>query len=105
MNKHACPNCRVPSFSAWQKLGIGPLKKVQCQNCGCFVGVPWTNSLVILALGSVTPLLGGVLALVLLPKPAGLFASAAAAVLGLLLGGAVFLWLYNRFVPLVVKRV
>lgn len=69
------------------------------------MGVPWTNSLIILALGSVSPLLGGLLALVLLPKPAGLFVSVVAAVLGLLLGGAVFLWLYNRFVPLVVKRV
>lgn len=69
------------------------------------MGVPWARSLVILAIGSITPLAGGLLALALLPKPAGFFTTVASIVSGLVLGGVVFLWLYNRFVPLVVKRV
>ena len=80
------------------------MKKIKCGNCGGVVGVPWTNSLIVLAIGSVAPLLGGLLALSLLPKPAGTFASVVASAAGLLMGGVVFLWLYNRYVPLVAKR-
>lgn len=103
-NNHLCPNCHVSSFTVWQKLSLGPLKKIQCGNCGGFVGVPWAKSLAVLAVGSVTPLLGGLLALMLLPKPAGIIATVMISAPGLVLGGALFLWLYNRFVPLVVKR-
>jgi hypothetical protein len=88
----------------WQKLGLGPLKKIKCKNCGVFITVPWFKSLLIIGLGTVTPLVGGVLILGLIPKPASAVWFVSSFSVGVVMGTLLFFWLYNRFVPLVVKH-
>jgi hypothetical protein len=104
MNKHNCPNCGAPSVTVWQKLGLGALKKIECKNCGAFITVPWFRSLLVMVLGTVTPWIGGALAFGLLPKPAGAVEFLASFSFGFVLCTLLFLWLYNRYVPLVVKH-
>ena len=103
MNKHNCPNCGSPSITVWQKLGLGPLRKIKCKLCGAFISVPWFKSMFFIGLGTFTPLLG-FLTFSVIPKPAGLVATVAGFSFGIVLGIFMFLWLYNRYVHLVVKH-
>jgi len=104
MNKHNCPNCGSPSVTVWQKLGLGPMKKIKCKSCGAFITVPWFKSLVIIGLGTLTPLFGGLFVFGVVPNNAGAVATVAGFSFGFVLGTLLFLWLYNRYVPLVVKH-
>ena len=104
MNKHSCPNCGSPSVAVWQKLGLGPLKKIKCKSCGAFITVPWFKSLIVIGLGTLIPLFGGLLALGFVPEKAGGLATVAGVSLGVVLGTLLFFWVYNRYVPLMVKH-
>jgi hypothetical protein len=104
MSKLNCPRCGSPSVSVWQKLGLGSLKKIKCKSCGAFITVPWFKSLLVISLGTLIQLFGGLLAFSAIPQQAGAIASFVGAVLGVVLGTLLSLWLYNRYVPLVVKH-
>ena len=58
----------------------------------------------IISLGTLTPLFGGLLALDLVPKNSGAVVAIVILALGAVLGTLLFFWLYDRYVPLVVKR-
>jgi hypothetical protein len=104
MNKHNCPKCGLPSITVWQKLKLGPLNKVKCKHCGAFITVPWLESMLIVGLGTLTPLFGVLLLIGVVPEGAGIIVSTALLSVGVVLGTLLFFWLYDSFVPLVVKH-
>lgn len=104
MHKHKCPNGGYPAVTVWQKLRLGPLKKIRCKSCGAFISVPWLKSLMIIGLGTWTPLFSGLLALGLVPKNSGAVVAIVILAFGAVLGTLLFFWLYDRYVPLAVKR-
>ena len=57
-----------------------------------------------MGLGTLTPLFGVLLGFALVPKNAGALTTAAGLSFGVVLGTLLFFWLYNRYVPLVVKH-
>ncbi len=103
MNKHKCPSCDVPLISVWQKLWLGPLRKVECKNCGAFVSVPMFKSSVVMVVGSVIPWVLGFFFFSLVPKPVDALGFVASFFSGFILGVVLFFWFYNRYVPLVMK--
>ena len=60
--------------------------------------------MLVIGLGTFTPYIGFVFALNLAPKPAGAASVLLSGLFGFGLGVVLFLWLYNRYVPLVVKH-
>ena len=105
MNKHKCPSCDSPFILVWQKLWLGPLRKIECKNCGATVTVPMFKSVVVMGIGSLTPWVSGFLVFNVVPKPVGAVVFIASFLSGFILGSVLFFWFYNRYVPLVIKRV
>jgi len=96
MKKYLCPKCSLPSFTAWQKLGLGPLKKIRCQSCSAFVSVPWISSFVVITLANVFAFAVSLVVFIWVGTLAG--------VLALVFCAVAFLWIYQRFVPLIEKN-
>lgn len=105
MNKHPCPSCGEPLITVWQKLWLGPLRKIECQNCGATISVPMFKSLLVMGVGSLAPWVFGFLAFSVVPKPVGAVVFVVSFLSGFILGTVLFFWFYNRYVPLVIKRV
>lgn len=105
MNKHPCPSCDAPFISVWQKLLLGPLRKIECKNCGAAVSVPMYKSMVVMGIGSLAPWVFGFLAFSVVPKPVSAVVFVASFLSGFILGLVLFFWFYNRYVPLVIKCV
>jgi len=80
------------------------MKKIKCKSCGAFITVPWLKSLIVIGLGTLTPVFGGLFVFGFVPTKAGGLATVAGFLFGVTLGTLLFLWLYNRYVPLVVKH-
>jgi len=99
-----CPACGNPTFSFWQKQFLGPLRKIECQSCGVAVSVPWARNVLFSFLVGLLPPLVGVGAVALVGEFASLWSMVGVFALGTLIASAPFLWLYHRYVPLVVKK-
>lgn len=104
MKTHECPSCLQPSFTLWQKLSLGPAKKIRCELCGAAVSVAWIKSMSIILLGCLSPPFGAVVAFLLLPQPVGLATFVVSMLIGAAVGLALLGSLYSRWVPLVIKH-
>jgi VIT1/CCC1 family predicted Fe2+/Mn2+ transporter len=98
-----CPSCLQPSFSVWQKLKLGPARKIQCPNCGAEIGVPWLKSMFVIILSSFFPPLGAIVPFIYIPQHGSIISFLVAILVGTLAGLFMLGWLYSRWVPLVAK--
>ncbi len=105
MNKHPCPSCDAPFISVWQKLWLGPLREIKCKSCGAFISVPWLISMLVMGIGALAPWGFGFLAYSVVSKPTSALVFILSFFSGFILGTVLFFWFYNRYVPLVIKRV
>jgi hypothetical protein len=91
MKNFECPNCHQHTISFWRRQIVGPTSPVTCSNCGAEIGITWANYF--------WPLIPFVIAWGLSE-----LVESRALYWGLNLAGlAVWLWLSNQFVPLIVK--
>ena len=104
MKKLECPSCCQPSFTVWQKISLGPARKIRCDLCGASVSISQVKGMLIIFLGSFFPPIGAVVASFLLPNRADLITFAVVLVAGAIAGLVLLGWLYWRWVPFVVKR-
>ena len=104
MKKLECPSCCQPSFTVWQKILLGPARKIRCDLCGASVSIPWVKGMLIIFLASFFPPIGAVVASFLLPHQMDLMTFVVVLVVGGVAGLALLGWLYWRWVPLVVKH-
>ena len=88
----ACPYCREPAMSAWEKLRIGPRHSVPCRACTRKVSVSKAAVLAVIA-----PVIIGAIA-------AHLSTSLALGAASILAGGIAALLLYVYAVPLVERK-
>ena len=95
---YACPWCKKPTFSFWQKQGLGPKRAMECSACSRKVTVCGERA----QLAAIPVILLGFLGLL---SGKALFATWAAVFLGgwigITLGMLVTAPLYHFFVPLV----
>ncbi len=103
MKIHNCPSCKAPLLTSLQKLKLSPIKKIQCRNCGAYVGVSKLRIFSLLLFSQVTGFLFAVIGFEI-GKIGGMAIAAIGALLSLVTAFAFFLWLYGRAVPLEVKR-
>ena len=101
---HRCPKCKQPTIPYWKKLFVGPLNKISCSSCGAKVTVPLGLSTFAIIIGQVSAILGLIIALTLIPKPATLTNSIIAMHIGYIIGFIPFIYFYSKKVPLVIKN-
>ena len=90
MANFKCPNCQQPTISFWRRQIIGPTAPAVCSNCGAEVAVTWSSYWTIIPF----VVLWGISEFV--------ESSAVYWVLNIA-GIAIWLWLTNQYVPLIVK--
>ena len=55
--KLLCPNCNEPSFSAWRKQTLGPVRKIRCRLCGARISVSTIRSVPMILLAMAIPII------------------------------------------------
>ncbi len=38
-----CPNCKNKSISKWSKFFLGPIRSIKCSQCGCRISIPYKS--------------------------------------------------------------
>jgi VIT1/CCC1 family predicted Fe2+/Mn2+ transporter len=87
----------------WQKMTLGPAKKIQCSNCGAAVSVPWLKSTLVIVLSSFFPPIGAIVPFIFIPQHGSIISFLVTILVGALAGLFMLGWLYSRWVPLVAK--
>jgi hypothetical protein len=103
MKKFECPNCSQPTFTVWQKMTLGPARKIYCSNCGAAVSVPRLRSTIVIILSSFFPPIGAIAPFIFIPQHGSVSSFLITLLAGALAGFYIFGWLYSRWVPLVLK--
>ena len=104
MKKFDCPSCLQPTFSMWQKMTLGPSRKIICSNCGVAVRVPWMRSMLIIILASFFPPIGAIAPFFFVSRHESIISLFVTVLVGSLLGLLLLSWFYSRWVPLVAKK-
>lgn len=103
MKRYSCPKCNQESFSYWQKQMLGPLRSIECENCGVKVTVPWGMSLLVLAFGQIFPIIDVIAALMMVPKNWPIGGVLAVVFVACVIGAIPLFYAWGRYVPLVEK--
>jgi VIT1/CCC1 family predicted Fe2+/Mn2+ transporter len=104
MKKFDCPSCLQPTFSLWQKMTLGPARKIICSNCGAAVSVPWLKSTLVIILFSFFPPIGAIAPFFFVSHHESIISLFITMLVGAILGIVLLSWLYSRWVPLVEKK-
>jgi ribosomal protein S27AE len=103
MQKLPCPSCGERSFSAHQKLWLGPLRTIRCGKCGTRVSVSWGKSLFVLVLLSLAFPLGAVIGASFGDHLACPYALLVSGVFGGIFASAPLLFVYVHYVPFIAR--
>ena len=65
MNINSCPKCNKQVTTAWRKMFIGPMKKIQCPDCSNNISVSWIPYLLMVLASQIILFFGGIVGLYL----------------------------------------
>jgi hypothetical protein len=98
-----CPHCHRQAFSAWKKIGVGPLRRVACASCGARLSVSRWPAAVGVALIAIFPVASAKVAAAIVPI-GPLSETLTAYLISAIIIGVPIIWAYAKYVPLVEVR-
>ena len=108
MNINKCPKCNATVTTLWNKMKLGPMRKINCPKCGCKISVAWVPYLLVSLASQFVVFLGGLAGILLfnvhsMPLERFIWVFPPLFIIGCIIMLPVIIYAHYYFVPMVIK--